>query len=124
MKYQTLSVVNPAGTRIAKGLKTIEVRQWKPDKLPLKNLLIVQNEQRLSSSGLTEDPNGVVVAIVDIIACTEWSEDLLKASCASYWEAGWIAWHIKNVRPINIPIAVPAKLRIYEAFLDIDPLSI
>ncbi len=56
--YSALSVVAPAGDRIRTGQKTLEIRQWKPDGLPLRDLVIVQNTLRLSSNGITEDPNG------------------------------------------------------------------
>jgi len=117
MKYQALSVVNPAGTRISEGRKSIEVRKWSPDILPLKNLVIVQNEQRLSSNGLMEDPDGLALVLVDVVSCTEWTEHLLEKSCGSYWEPGWLAWHLENIRPLNIYSPVPAKLRIYEVEL-------
>ena len=57
-----LSVVSPAGSRIRSKEKIIEVRDWLPDDLPLCELLIVQNEVRLSSKGITEDSKGKVVA--------------------------------------------------------------
>jgi len=114
MKYQALSVVKPAGARIADGRKSVEVRRWRPEELPLKDLVIVQNECRLSSNGLTEDPDGIALALVDVVSCTEWTEDLFDSSCASYWEPGWLAWHLDNVRPLATASLVPAKLRIYD----------
>lgn len=122
-KYKALSVVHPAGTRIASGLKTVEVRKWRPDTLPLRDLLIVENAHRLNSKSRPEDPNGRALALVDVVDITEWTEDLLKPSCAPYWEAGWLAWHLSNVRPIQIDEPVPAKLRIYEVELLSDYLK-
>ena len=63
---------------------------------------------------MMEDPDGLALALVDVVSCTEWTEDLLENSCASYWEPGWLAWHLENIRPLNISSPVPAKLRIYE----------
>ena len=111
--FQALSVVAPAGTKIREGRKRIEVRQWRPDVLPLRDLLIVENKIRLSSTGVSEDPNGRAVALVDVMAVTEWKEEDLAAATGSYWEPGWLAWHLENVRPISYPHAVPARLRIY-----------
>jgi hypothetical protein len=42
-QYQALSIVAPNGGRIAQGLKTLEIRSWQPEYLPLKNLVIVEN---------------------------------------------------------------------------------
>lgn len=112
--YRALSVVTPAGSRIRSGKKTIEVRKWCPDEFPLRDLLIVQNDIRLSRSGVTEDPNGRVVALVDVVAVTDWKEEHLAASCAPYWAAGWLAWHLENIRPLDFVEPVPACRRIYE----------
>ena len=113
-KFSALSIVSPGGKKILEGKKTLEIRQWQPDVLPLKNLVIVQNEKRLSSSGISEDPDGMAIAMVDIIEVRPWKENDLEASCGSYWEDGWLAWEIVNVRPINYSQPVPAKLRIYD----------
>ncbi len=82
--------------------------------LPLRDLLIVENKVRLSSSGVREDPNGRVVALVDVVSVSEWKEYELAAATAPYWEAGWLGWHLENIRPVDCPNPVPAKLRIYE----------
>lgn len=112
--YRALSVVAPAGAKIRDGRKRIEVRQWRPDELPLRNLLIVENGIRLSSKGVCEDPNGRAVALVDVVAVDEWRESELAAATAPYWEPGWLAWHLENVRPVEYSHPVPAKLRVYE----------
>ena len=39
--YIALSIVAPNGTRIAQGRKTLEVRAWQPEQLPLKDIVIV-----------------------------------------------------------------------------------
>lgn len=118
--FQALSVVAPAGIKIREGRKRIEVRQWRPDVLPLRDLVIVENKIRLSSAGVSEDPNGRVVALVDVKAVTEWKEEELEAATARYWEPGWLAWHLTNVRPVRCAGAVPAKLRLYEVELTIE----
>lgn len=43
MTTDALSIVYPAGTRIAEGKKTLEIRSWLPPRLPLLNLLVVEN---------------------------------------------------------------------------------
>ncbi len=113
-KYFALSIVAPGGDHIRSGKKTLEIRKWQPDTVPLRDLLIVQNSIRLSRSGTAEDPHGITVALVDIAAVTEWRKEDLQASCGSNWEPGWFAWKITNVRPFPCATTVPAKLRIYE----------
>ncbi|MGC4015070.1 MAG: ASCH domain-containing protein [Luteolibacter sp.] len=114
MKARALSVVAPAGNLIRAGVKTLEVRRWVPDVLPLRDLVIVQNKIRLSTEGVTEDAEGEAVALVDIEAVGEWREDQLAEACGSWWEPGWKAWRLTNVRPIEVPSRVPARLGIYE----------
>lgn len=99
---------------ILSGGKTLEIRKWKPEKLPLPDLLIIQNSKRLSSGGISEDPNGEAVALVDVESVGEWKEEELGAACGESWESGWLAWKITNVRPVKIEGLIPAKLRIYE----------
>lgn len=116
-EFSALSVVAPAGEHIRSGQKTLEVRSWKPDTLPLRDLLIVQNRNRLSSAGLSEDPDGEVMALVDVVAVRTWREDEVNAACASYWEPGWFAWELVNVRPLSVSHLVVARLRIYPVTL-------
>ena len=49
--YLALSIVAPSGQRIAQGLKTLEVRSWRPDQFPLKDLVIVENQTYLNNEG-------------------------------------------------------------------------
>lgn len=46
-QFLALSIVASNGTRIAEGIKTLEVRSWVPTKLPIKDLLIVENQKFL-----------------------------------------------------------------------------
>lgn len=59
-----LSIVTPAGQRIAQGQKRLEIRSWQPEQLPLKDLVIVENKNCLSKAG--DEEAGMAVAIVDI----------------------------------------------------------
>jgi len=40
-QYTALSMVAPNAERIAKKVKTLELRSWQPGMLPLKDLMIV-----------------------------------------------------------------------------------
>ena len=96
------------------------MREWQPDVLPLRDLLIVENGTRLSRHGVQEDPNGRAVALVDVVAVTPWREEDVAAATAPFWEAGWLAWHLENVRPVEHAEAVPARRRLYEIELPTD----
>ena len=109
---KALSVVETAGDLIANGNKTLEIRKWVPDSLPLLNLAIVQNKERLTVDN-PFDPNGVVVAIVDIMKVRKWEPKDAKLAC-SQWEAGWFAWELENIRKIAHPIPAHAKRKIYK----------
>ena len=117
MIFQALSVVSPAGSRIRSGRKTIEVRRWRPEVLPLRDLLIVQNGRRLGEED-PEDAAGSVVAMVDVVAVREWREEDVEKAAATAFESGWLAWELENIRPTAYNQFVPAKLGIYEVELN------
>ncbi len=117
MKFKALSVVTPAGERIASQLKRIEVRSWMPDEVPLLNVAIVQNEHYLLEDG-EEDENGYVVAIVDFKKVAQWTEQQQEAACSKKWSPGYVGWHITKVRKLAKPVRAIAKRKIYEIELD------
>ncbi|HCG6316541.1 TPA: ASCH domain-containing protein [Vibrio parahaemolyticus] len=112
---KALSVVQPWGSLIAKGTKSLEIRSWSPEKLPIHDIALVQNEVRLTANG-QEDPNGIVIAIIDIVGCRAWDRsDCESSGCdESEFEEGWLAWEITNVRELNRPIPAIAKRGFYE----------
>ncbi|RJG11002.1 ASCH domain-containing protein [Pseudomonas cavernicola] len=112
-----LSVVTPSGSNIAAGRKTIEVRSWKPEQLPLRNLLIIENNRFLNHE-LLFDPHGKAVALVDVEEIHEWQPNQVEAACSSGWQPGYWAWKLTNVRSVTAKVDVPAKLGIYEVDLD------
>jgi hypothetical protein len=118
MTFSALSVLAPAGDWIRAGRKAIEVRRWSPEKWPLRNLLIVQNSNRLSCDGLTSDPDGKVVAMVDVAMVRPWQKDDLVASVSDIFEEGWLAWELQNIRPVDYPLPVSACRKIYEVELE------
>lgn len=110
--YLALSIVAPNGTNIAQGLKTIEVRSWKPQHaLPLKDVVIVENQSYLIHAH--DEEVGLAVALVDFTHIEIWQPDQVKAACASAWVEGYWAWHISNIRPIHPPINTHARRKLY-----------
>lgn len=108
-----LSIVSPHGWNIATGRKTIEVRSWRPETLPLKDLLIVENHIYLTQDNPT-DPKGIALALVDVIEAHEWSESEVEAACSNGWQPGYWAWSLSNIRPVLKPFGVAAKRKLYE----------
>jgi hypothetical protein len=115
---KALSVVHPAGSRIAAGLKVLEVRRWHPGFLPSEDLLIVENDRFLLRDG-EEDPNGRAVAIVRVARVRPFREDM-AAACAASYEAGWLAWELVDIRPVRSSSVVLAARHIYEVGLPSD----
>jgi hypothetical protein len=116
MTLKALSIVAPWGTKIAEGVKTREIRSWGPAMLPIDDLLIVENDRRLTLPGET-DPNGHAVAIVRVADVHEWTPAEAEVAC-SEWEPGWLAWVLDNVRRLPSPLPVVAARRIYEVEVD------
>lgn len=116
-EFQALSIVAPNGARIANGLKTLEVRSWVPEILPLKNLVIVENQYYLTHD--CDEDLGQAVAIVDVVSVHPWHEDEFEAACASYWAEGYYAWVLDNVRPIYQDVQVQAKRKIYRVSFEL-----
>lgn len=114
-----LSVVAPWGQAIAEGRKRIEVRSWRPEVLPVRNLLIVENQRRLTETGDT-DPDGRAVALVDVMEVHPWAPDEAEAACST-WEPGWWAWALENVRPITTPFPMLAARKLYMVEVDRRP---
>ncbi|EWH10912.1 hypothetical protein DS2_06461 [Catenovulum agarivorans DS-2] len=76
-----LSIVSPWGNKIVDQTKQLEIRSWRPDKLPMLNVALVQNNIWLNTPG-QEDPAGQVVAIIDITNCRPWvKEDCARLGC-------------------------------------------
>ncbi|MCE4363488.1 ASCH domain-containing protein [Xanthomonas hortorum] len=97
---------------MASGQKTLEVRRWHPDLQTTEDLLIVENGRFLHADG-DEDDDGIAVAIVRVKAVRPFILADMKAACASYFEDGWLAWELSDIRPIS-PVSIRAARGIYE----------
>lgn len=69
-QYTALSIVASNAERIVQGLKTLEVRSWQPEKLPLKDVVIVENQNFLLNEG--DEEMGHAIALVDIESIHLW----------------------------------------------------
>lgn len=118
IKYVAISIVSPHGSNIASGKKTIEVRSWQPPKLPIKNLMVVENSVYLTQEGQS-DPDGKAVALVDVWHVEPWLPSQVEAACSNGWQPGYFAWHLENVRPLAQPPCVSAKRKLYKVELQL-----
>ncbi|MBM4950863.1 ASCH domain-containing protein [Vibrio parahaemolyticus] len=121
---KALSVVEPWGTMIANGTKSLEIRSWSPELLPILNVALVQNNTRLTR-GDDEDVDGRVVAVVDIVSCEPWKkEDCKHSGCdESEFEEGWLAWKLRNIRKLNNPVNAIAKRKFYD-LTDVEAIAV
>ncbi|MEC5342877.1 ASCH domain-containing protein [Brenneria populi] len=109
---KALSIVYPAGSKIACGQKTLEIRRWRPDLAENEELLIVENHKFLMNDG--DEDLGLAVAIITIGDIRAFTVDDIDAACASSYEPGWLAWEIKSVKKIAEPFPVRAARKIYQ----------
>lgn len=93
---KALSIVRPAGTQIANGLKTLEIRRWQPMLQEGEEILLVENEHFLTVDG--QEEVGTAVAIITLGEIREFRREDISQACASYYETGWLAWEIKTVK--------------------------
>ncbi len=81
-------------------LWALEIRRWKPEELPLRDLAIVENGRRLTRDE-PFDPDGRVVAVVDVTGVRAWRPEDAEAA-QSTWEEGWLAWELGSQICIRI----------------------
>lgn len=122
MNYQAISILNPAVENIINGSKTIEIRSWKPDTIPLKNVVLVQNEKYLVNQN--DFDLGTALAVVDFVSVREWSYDEFlmqntNTTLNKKWAPGYFIWEIDNIRPLNKAVECVARKGIYLIDLDI-----
>ena len=65
----------------------------------------MENERFLHNDG-DEDDNGIAVAIVRVKAVRPFIRADMQAVCASYFEDGWLAWELSDVRPVTHSVSV------------------
>ena len=88
------------------------MRRWHPELAPTEDLLIVENKRFLHIDG-DEDPEGIAVAIVRVKAIRPFEPQDVPAACASYYEEGWLAWELIDIRPLMPPVPMRAARGIY-----------
>jgi hypothetical protein len=85
---------------------------------PAEDLLIVENDRFLREAG-EEDHDGRAVAVVRVSAIRPFVEGDMQAACASYFEEGWLAWELTDIRPVASEERVLAARGIYEVNADL-----
>ena len=110
---KALSLVAPGGTKIATGMKTLEIRRWRPDLRADEDLLIVENTRFLRADG-EQDEDGRAVTIVRVGAVRPFIPADIEAACTSYFEEGWLARALTNICQLSCPMPIRAARGIYE----------
>ncbi|EAA4385184.1 ASCH domain-containing protein [Salmonella enterica subsp. enterica serovar Enteritidis] len=123
MKFQAISILTPAVENIINGSKSIEIRSWYPETMPLKNVILVQNDKYLKNQ--SDIDHGMAMAIVDFVSVRNWSyEDYLKQNQETTlnkpWSPGYYVWEIKNVRILKKSVPCVARKGIYTIDLNMD----
>lgn len=110
-EMKALSVVYPAGSLIAEGKKTLEVRRWNHDLSADEELIIVENHRFLLNEG--DEDEGLAVAIITLGKIRKFTTEDIGAACASSFEEGWLVWEITSVEKIKKPFSAKAARKIY-----------
>ncbi|MCS4494627.1 ASCH domain-containing protein [Pantoea ananatis] len=109
---KALSIVRPAGTQIANGLKTLEIRRWLPEVQAGEEILLVEHEPFLTSD--RQEELGTAVAVITFGEIREFRREDIPQACASYYEDGWLAWAFKTIKKIDNPFLIRAARKLYE----------
>lgn len=121
IKISCLTEVQPWGTAIADGLKSIETRTWATHYRGLLGIHVgrkcdgpscdLPDLQGIAFKARNEQ--GCLIAVAELVECRQyltqetWDADIEKHLCPSeWWEPGKWGWVLKNVRRIK-PIAMP-----------------
>jgi hypothetical protein len=102
---EALSIVYPAVTDIAAGRKIIEIRSWRPPRLPLCDLALVENHRYLREEG-DEDADGRILAVVDVVGVHEWTQAEAERD-GKVWSPGYFAWELANIGRWPNPFRLP-----------------
>ncbi|MEN3751792.1 ASCH domain-containing protein [Mangrovibacter sp. SLW1] len=76
---KALSIVHPAGTQIASGLKTLEIRRWKPEVQAGEKILLVENEHFLTTDG--QEEAGRAVAVITLGEIRAFRQRISSSMC-------------------------------------------
>lgn len=105
MKRKAISLKQPFANLVCEGKKTIETRSW--------NTVYRGDLVICSSLKPKIEPYGKALCIVELFDTEPMQKKHEKAACFRLFEGAW-AWHIRNVRPLQKPVAVKGKLGIYD----------
>ncbi len=122
-EFTALSIVYPAVTNILLGIKKVEIRSWTPPRLPMRDVLLIENRKYLHDGDV--DPDAKAVALVDIISVIPWTylDSQLQDSTTKItkeWKPGYFMWEISNIRKIAPTINCIAKKGFYTVKVEIN----
>lgn len=106
--YKALSLKQPWANLVASGKKTIETRKWSTK---YRGDLVV-------CSSLTPkiEPFGKALCIVELYDIKPMTIEHEKKACIKIYPGAY-SWFLRNIRPLNPPIAVKGKLGVFDLLL-------
>ncbi|ALD01949.1 ASCH domain-containing protein [Acinetobacter albensis] len=110
-KFSAPSIVAPNARRITHGMKTLELRSWQPEQLPVKDLLIIENKNFLNHPEAEEQEGAWALIDVDSVHILQPHE--VGAECASDCAECYFAWQLSNILLIKNHVEASAKRKIY-----------
>jgi hypothetical protein len=124
---KALSVRQPHASRIARGIKTLEIRSWKthyrgPLLICAAARAITRRER--TAHGIEDPagyPLGVALCIVQLVGCRPMTQADVAAACTNY-EPGVYAWELINVQGVEA-FKVDGQLGLFTVILDHTPLA-
>ncbi|MFH0846162.1 MAG: ASCH domain-containing protein [Patescibacteria group bacterium] len=109
-KYKAISLKQPWANLVCEGKKTIETRKWNTK---YRGDLVI-----CSSQNPKIEPYGKALCIVELYDTESMQKKHEKKACIEVYPKA-VAWHLRNIRPINPPIPVKGQLSIFEVELEI-----
>jgi hypothetical protein len=103
---KALSVRQPHASRIARGIKTLEIRSWKTR---YRGTLLIcagaraMTRRELAAHGIdnpADYPLGVALCIVQLVGCRPMTADDEAAACTTC-APGLYAWELADIRPVE-----------------------
>lgn len=110
-KFSVPSIVAPNARCIAETMKTLELRSWQHEQLPVKNLLIIENKNFLNHPEAEEQEGALALIDVDSVHILKPHE--VGAECASDCAECYFAWQLSNILLIKNHVEASAKRKIY-----------
>lgn len=106
--FKAISLKQPWANLVAAGKKTIETRKWITK---YRGDLVI-----CSSKNPKIYPSGYALCVVELYHIEPMKRKHQKKACIDIYPGAY-SWFLRNIRPINPPIAVKGRLGIFDLVL-------